>query len=232
MSKANRGQKSTHCRPSNRGDSTWLTSLFTRRLTVTKCTLALLLWTRTGRNLEAFSELLDWKHFSLSQRNLRLQRKSNTRWRQFHCCRQRGTITEEGWRLLMSEADVQQAWHSEGQRAASRVGFLFFIFLFYLVERRADSINPLQLQTWKLILPVTVKDGLKGKKRKERESKSCLLLWFSCSYRPWMLLLALSSQELLLSALKSAEFISRPFSPLPHSCSPSLRGSAESALQR
>lgn len=32
----------------------------------------------------------------------------------------------------------------------------------YLIERRTDSVDPLHLKPWQLILPVSIKDGLGG----------------------------------------------------------------------
>lgn len=56
--------------------------------------------------------------FSFSVRNLWLPGKLNSYWWHFHCWHQRGTMAEEGQRLLMENVDVRQ-WRPETGEAWS-----------------------------------------------------------------------------------------------------------------
>lgn len=59
----------------------------------------------------------------------------------------------------------------------------------YLIQRCADSINPLQLKPWQLVLPVSIKDGLKTQELNaftppviQRKQRSPILLGTSRAY--------------------------------------------------
>ncbi len=114
----------------------------------------------------------------------------------------------------------------------------------YLVQRRTDSINPAQLKPWQLVLPVSIKDGLKTQKSQnaftpgfvltlEKQKRQVFLQTIRLRARLTAPKVLLWSKEKSPSALKTNRlYFPSIFYSTSFLCSLNLRGSTEAVLQR